>query len=105
MRTGMQAEKRGVQLMRKPGKRMPVGRLGIRESPDEVGPAQAGGDMVVDDNILLIIVENERMGSDGPIEGGGCERKDETDGGEIFLQARGGHNQSQTVSRWRPWKR
>lgn len=57
--TRIEAEERGVQLMRDPGERMPIRGISRSERPNEIGPAQARRDVGIVDHILVIVVIDE----------------------------------------------
>ena len=65
---------------------MPVRRLAARECPEPICPAQSGGDVMVGGHILFVVVKNERMTGDGPVEHGGSQHQHEAnDQGDPLL--------------------
>src|ERR1700757_4162528 len=78
MSGGIVAEPLIVSGVRQPGERVPVGGVVSGEGPGERLPAQARLHMIVDGDVDIVVVVNERMRLDGRVERNGEQREKET---------------------------
>jgi hypothetical protein len=62
---GIQTEHRGVERVRDPGDRVPVGRIARGQRPLDGGPVQAGFDVEVVGDVVGVIVIGEGLPVDG----------------------------------------
>ncbi len=72
---GSHAEERHVQFIRQPGERMVVGQVAGLQGVFDVGPGEAGGDVVIVIEISVVVVIDELQFRSGAIDGrcDGCQ--------------------------------
>jgi len=75
--TWIEAEELAIGHVGEPGKRMPVVGLPVYERPCESAPGEAGLDVLIFVNVVVVVIGHELVMARGPInsEGGGDEER------------------------------
>ena len=78
MRPGIQAEHLHIHHMRHPGEWMPIALETRGERPSHVIEGQTATNVRVFDDVLEVVVVDERILMNGPVDDGGAQREHKT---------------------------